>query len=107
MADIPPAINTLVAQLATQRVVTRVILFGSRARGDHASRSDVDLAVDTIADDPQAWNEVLELVEQAQTLLPIDLVWLPEASDEFRREIDREGVTLFERPGSGPCQPSS
>jgi predicted nucleotidyltransferase len=107
LPDIPPAIDRLVEQLATQAQVTRVILFGSRARGDHATRSDVDLAVDATTADSQIWQQVLDLVERAETLLPIDLVWLPEASPEIRHEIEREGIMLFERPGSGPCQPSS
>ena len=107
LADIPPAIGRLVAQLASQTPITRVILFGSRARGDHAARSDVDLAVDATSGDGQTWQQVLDLVEQAETLLNIDLVWLPEASAEIRREIDREGILLFERPRSGLCQPSN
>lgn len=36
----------LVERLARHPAVRRVILFGSRARGDHRERSDIDFAFD-------------------------------------------------------------
>lgn len=40
-----PAIDALVRAFGRLPFVERVYLFGSRARGDHAPRADVDLAV--------------------------------------------------------------
>jgi predicted nucleotidyltransferase len=76
--------------------VRRVLLFGSRARGDHRPRSDVDLAVDA-DESPAARLAALDLVDDAETLLPIDLVWLPEAPPALWAEVQREGIVLFER----------
>jgi hypothetical protein len=36
--------------------------------------------------------------ENLNTLLLIDLVWYGKASDELKKNIDREGRTLYERP---------
>ena len=73
--------------------VRKVILFGSRARGDTRERSDIDLAVSggDIGEFTEAVNE------EAWTLLMFDVVNLDrEISAELRAEIDRDGVVLYE-----------
>lgn len=95
--DLPPAIETLVQRIARNPRVTRVILFGSRARGDNAPRADVDLAVDAPEGDSQDWADAMAAVEDAPTLLAIDLVWLPDAPQELRNEVELEGIVLYER----------
>lgn len=49
-------------------------LYGSRARGDHQDRSDIDLAISCPSASNEDWQEILEIVEQADTLLKIDCV---------------------------------
>ena len=95
LPDLPEAIRGLVAHLGAEPSVRRVILFGSRARGDAGPRSDVDLAVEApgLAD----WLWLADLTEQADTLLKIDLVRLEEAPTELRSRIEVEGRTLHER----------
>ncbi|MFN0095958.1 MAG: nucleotidyltransferase domain-containing protein [Dehalococcoidia bacterium] len=78
--------------------VERVILFGSRAKGTAQPRSDVDLAVEAPGADVRAWDRVLTLAEEADSLLLIDVVRLDRASADFRDEILAEGVTLYARP---------
>jgi predicted nucleotidyltransferase len=92
-----PAIPWLVARLTAIPAVERVVLFGSRARGDHGRRSDIDLAVDapgaTLADRAL----LAELVEDAPALVGIDLVRLDQADESLRQEIEREGIVLHQR----------
>lgn len=67
----------------------------------------VDAALDWIADRLSARPsvereraEIAEVVDEASTLLPIDLVWLDGAETELREVVEREGVVLYERhPG--------
>lgn len=96
-----PAIPWLVTRLAVIPAVERVLLFGSRARGDHGRRSDIDLAVDapgaTLADRAR----MAELVEDAPALVGIDLVRLDQAGGALRQEIEREGIVLHERGEAG------
>lgn len=92
-----PAIPGLIRELAAQPAVCRVLLFGSRARGTARERSDIDLAVDAPGASEQEWARIADTVDEAETLLRIDLVRLDEASGEFREEIEREGVVLFAR----------
>lgn len=78
--------------------VNRVILFGSRARRDHEDRSDIDLAVDAPQMDILAWDRLcFAVAENTKTLLPVDLIWLQQASVGLAERIQDEGVVLFER----------
>ncbi len=77
--------------------VHRVILFGSRAIGDWDERSDIDLAVSAPGIDFRSWAEIAAEVDEAPTLLRIDLVWLEDASEAFALEIGRTGKVIFER----------
>ena len=43
--NLPERVLREVCSFARQHSVERVILFGSRARGDHTERSDIDIAV--------------------------------------------------------------
>lgn len=86
---------------ALQRLpfVEALYLFGSRARGTHQPRADVDLAVWCPKATPAEWLHLLDAVEEAHTLLLIDCVRLDlEAPDSpLRANIEREKVVLFER----------
>lgn len=77
--------------------VERIVLFGSRARGDATSRADIDLAVACPAADPARWSDIVEAAENAPTLLQIDLVRIENAPPELLRQIAREGRVLYER----------
>lgn len=77
--------------------VKRVLVFGSRARGDAEERSDIDLAVEAPGASEHQWLELYFAIEELDTLLKIDLVRLEHASDELRREILSHGVTVYER----------
>jgi len=94
---LPEAIRRLVSRLGAEPSVLRVILFGSRARGDAEPRSDVDLAVDAPGLDAREWLRLADLAEQADTLLKVDLVRLDEAPAELRARIEAEGRTIHER----------
>ena len=78
--------------------IKKVTLFGSRARGDFHDKSDYDLA---LVMNPQIrfnWQKlVIELEEALDTLKKVDIVNYQEISDEFRSNIDKEGVKLYER----------
>jgi predicted nucleotidyltransferase len=82
--------------------VDALILYGSRARGDHRERSDIDLAVLAPRASDKQWREVLEIVDNADTLLTIDCVRLDAlpVNDPLRVNIEREGVSLSRRPNA-------
>lgn len=72
----------------------RVILFGSRARGDNLPKSDIDLAVEGCANFDALYED---LQERLWSLLKVDVVNLDgPVSDELRAEIARDGRVLYE-----------
>ena len=74
--------------------VRRVVLFGSRARGDARPDSDVDIAVEHDSSDA-AWSDFINrMQDDAPTLLELDIVDYSRAPEELRRRIDKEGVVL-------------
>jgi predicted nucleotidyltransferase len=77
--------------------VEAIWLYGSRARGDHRPRADIDLAVDAPGADARQWDRVLELAENADTLLHVDCVRLDAAEPEFRARLMRGAIPLFRR----------
>ena len=85
----------------------RVVLFGSRARGDHRPDSDVDLMIEMYSDlrPLERMGRVYEACRDR--LLPMDVVvFTPGEVAEQRRyrnslvaEVEREGKVLYEQPG--------
>lgn len=83
-----------IVKIAKRNNVERVVLFGSRARGNNSERSDIDLAVSG----GDVLNFYYDAEEQARTLLMFDVVDLNrEISEELQQEIDRDGVVLYEK----------
>lgn len=82
-----------IVKFARKNGVRKVLLFGSRARGDNRERSDIDLA----ASGGNILNFYYDLEEEAWTLLSFDVVNLDkEISQELQQEIDRDGVLIYE-----------
>ena len=83
-----------IRSLAQLHGLNRVILFGSRARGDFRERSDIDLAVS--GGHIAAFS--LDVDEETDTLLQYDVVNLDVPVDTALLEnIQREGVTRYEK----------
>ena len=79
--------------------VEQIVLYGSRARGDFHDRSDIDLAIICPHASNENWLEVLDVIENADTLLKIDCVHYDELSDSnpLKSAIDRDGVILYRK----------
>jgi hypothetical protein len=71
----------------------RVFLFGSMARGDERSGSDVDLACEGLPPGRffEAWGKLL-----LSTGREVDLLDLGEVKEPLRRRIEEEGILLYE-----------
>lgn len=83
-----------IIQLAKQNSVEKVILFGSRARGDFKERSDIDLAFRG----GHSSHFVLDVDEMTSTLLEFDVVDLDmPIKEELLESIKSEGVVLYEK----------
>jgi len=77
----------------------KIILFGSRARGNFKRTSDIDIAFefDALTKVKEWAYFCTDIEENAPILLNFDLVNLNEASTELKKNIFKEGKVLFER----------
>ena len=92
--NIPGRVVKEISEFSRKCGVKKVVLFGSRARGTHTERSDVDIAVCGGDFDAFYWN----IKENIHSLLMFDVVDLDKGvSDELKKEIERDGITIYEK----------
>lgn len=95
--------NKLLNRLARIKSLQAVVLFGSYARGDADSRSDIDLLLifDTKKDVKKADREVLDVLDEFHSLpLIFSRRSRGEIADDlsFFYNVFREGYVLYKRP---------
>lgn len=90
--DVLDAARRIVLDQLAGRAV-RVFLFGSRARGQAAPGSDIDIALLAPTRLPRALiSRVRESLEESTIPLRVDVVDLAVADEAFRRAVLAEGV---------------
>lgn len=91
---IKPELMAQIIELAEKYNIEKMILFGSRARGDFKRTSDIDIAV-TGGDIPRF---TLDLDEETDTLLEYDVVDMEDSmQNELRDSIEKEGIVIYEK----------
>ena len=91
-------IKTLTKVLKREEDILFAILFGSYARGDYFSTSDIDVAVYLKKYDSNSFHYVAKLEAKLMSVLKtdnVDLVILNDASPALKYEIVTEGELLF------------
>jgi predicted nucleotidyltransferase len=91
---INPVVLDEIRILAQKNHVTKVILFGSRARGDFKRTSDIDIAV--VGGNIERF--ALDIDEETSTLLEFDIVDMQRnIQEELRKSIETEGLIIYEK----------
>ncbi|MCC8169869.1 MAG: nucleotidyltransferase domain-containing protein [Oscillospiraceae bacterium] len=92
--NLPENVKSGIVEMAEKYGIQKVILFGSRARGDNRERSDIDLAVSGGSVSEFA----LEIEDALDTLLMFDVVNLDENINlRLSEEIERDGIVIYEK----------
>ena len=88
-----------IRDIAKLPFVERIILFGSRAREDNEERADIDLAIDCKEAKQKDWLKVIELVDEADTLLKVDCVRFDKLGEtnELRKNIVKHGEIIYSK----------
>lgn len=90
---IKPELIEEIYRLAGRYNIDKLLLFGSRARGDYKRTSDIDLAV--TGGDIVLFSLALE---DTATLLEYDVVNLDgSVQEELRKSIEEEGIVIYEK----------
>lgn len=86
-------------KLKSLTFIKKIILFGSRARQDNKERSDIDLAIECPDVTDRQWQVILDIIDDADTLLNIDCVRLDTLDDQnpLKKAIEREGIILYQK----------
>ena len=103
-----PSIEEIVAEIGERFRPSRIVLFGSRTRGDATADSDHDLYVEAASCDTsmdELHDQILALLRQRDPTvrLIVDLIVTPKGQIERRRDdpgtlewdVAREGVALY------------
>ncbi|WP_019554039.1 HI0074 family nucleotidyltransferase substrate-binding subunit [Propionispira raffinosivorans] len=78
--------------------IYKIILFGSRARGDFRSSSDIDLAIFSKDESSLEVANFMNDIEKLDTLLKFDIVFINTNTDEkLLANINKEGIVIMER----------
>lgn len=92
--NLPERVEREIVMFAGKHSVTKVVLFGSRARGSNTERSDVDIAVYGGDFDEFYW----DIKENVHSLLMFDVIDMDSGiSEELKKEIERDGVVIYEK----------
>ena len=85
-----------IIEIAKKNKIEKIVLFGSRARGDNQPKSDIHLAVYGCKDYQKF---VEELNEELWSLLQLDIINMDDTniSEELIKEIERDGVDLHDK----------
>lgn len=85
-----------ISELGKQYKASRIILFGSRARGDNREKSDIDIAVFKMPKENQL--PFSHEIEKLPTLLTFDIVFVSETtSDALIQNIKKDGVIIMDK----------
>lgn len=88
-------INEIIKICERHEYIEKVVIFGSRARGDNDLKSDIDLAIYS----EQSLTEFIEDIEMnTKTLLEYDFSHMNTVKDQFFIEqVNKEGIIIYEK----------
>ena len=85
-----------IADLGKQFKADKIVLFGSRARGDNRERSDIDIAVFGVSKEKQP--AFIQAVGSLPTLLDFDIVFITDNTNEaLMKNIIQDGVIIMDK----------
>lgn len=98
MDKVEKIINDVVYVLVEKLQPEKILLFGSRAKGENKPYSDIDLAVELKQNvDFRLKRKIKELVEDISGIYSVDIVYLNECSENFKNIVYETGKVLYEK----------
>ena len=95
LPNLPRFLRFFIDSARNKLHLDKLILFGSRARGDNTPYSDYDLCLVLISQ--SGWAEFyIDQQENADTLCKLDLMVFDDLDAKLQQEILKSGVVLYE-----------
>ena len=76
---------------------SKIILFGSRAKGNKDRHADFDFAVDSKRPHISVQRKIREDIERTSGLYKVDIVYMLSVDEEFKDIIVKTGQVIYER----------
>lgn len=77
--------------------IYKIVLFGSRARGDYRANSDIDLAIFSKTSSNLEVANFTNDIEALDTLFKFDIIFItPETDSSLIENLKKEGITIME-----------
>lgn len=95
--NIPSTAQAFLAELAEHPAITSMILFGSRAFGDHDERSDVDVAICGPRITRSEWAKIRDAAYHARSLYWITVVHYDRNPPKLQERVTQTGIEIYVR----------
>ena len=90
-------LKEIVSVITSNFDVEKIIVYGSRSKKNSKKTSDIDLAIKSM-NKPIGVKNLLD--EKINTLLKFDVLYLNGLNDDLKNEINKNGVTIYEKTKS-------
>lgn len=88
------------AIMARHPEIERVVLYGSRAKGTHTNRSDIDLALMGSNISHHTLGDIKLDLDESDVPVPIDVLnYATLENQDLKAHIDRVGQTIYRKEG--------
>jgi predicted nucleotidyltransferase len=94
---LPDSVRATLQLLVFVPEVRAIILFGSRAVGDHDEKSDFDIAVSAPALARRDFSKLRDAIAHSRTLYKISVSLLETMPERLRARVTSQGLTVYER----------
>jgi predicted nucleotidyltransferase len=93
-------LKDIVGEIGGNRIV-KIVLYGSKARGDYDSKSDIDIAIIVRGLTRELKNRILDAIADLEVkyLMPISALVISEEDFEFLKKRERRIALDIEREG--------
>lgn len=84
--------KNLMSYFNSNKYIQKVVLFGSRAKGNYKYNSDIDLG---ILCDKKYKGTIAEELDELVGIYSIDIVFLDSMNDEIKLQIEKDGIVIY------------
>jgi predicted nucleotidyltransferase len=87
--------KSLIAYFSKNMKIKKVILFGSRAKGNENKNSDIDLCIDCLEN---GRGTIVEEIDELIGIYSCDIVFFDSLNEEIKKQINRDGIVIYSKP---------